>query len=571
YGCLDHDKARDEYTSQVKQFLQSKLLQPDSESKIEAVAVITSLLYGPTDVGNQCLAQQGIVEMMIVMAGEDEDELQQRVAAEAIIAAASKKDKCTSIATLGSKVLKKLYQSSNENIKVRALVGLCKIGSVGGTDASFRLLSDVSVSKLTASCKKYLLSSSKDKDLKKWACEGLAYLSLDADVKEEIISDEKTLSALVILAQSGDFSFLYGTITTFVNLCNSYDKQEILPEMLELAKFTKQHIPEEHIKDKPEYVEKRCRTLAKRNISSALVASSKTESKTTREMISRIFNAICQYQDLRGTVVQQGGTKALLALSKTNNSEKGKVHASQALARIGITINPEVAFPGQRSIEVVRPLMSLLHFDCTSLQNFESLMALTNLAQVSPSVQSQILKDSGFSKIEHYMFEDHDLLRRAAVQCTSNLIMNETVVKAFEGANDRVKLLVVLCEDDDIFTAKAASGALAMLTSVSEKACAKIFEAKSWFEILLMLVSSKDAEFQHRGVYIVNNLIQWSKELSEKIVDTNILEVLMALVRPEVDDVADNIKSLAADSLKKLEEYKLIKATENCSLASIQE
>lgn len=59
---------------------------------------------------------------------------------------------------------------------------------------------------------------------------------------------------------------------------------------------------------------------------------------------------------------------------------KGKNQASQALARIGITINPEVAFPGQRMCEVVRPLLGLLHQECKALENFEALMALCNLA-----------------------------------------------------------------------------------------------------------------------------------------------------------------------------------------------
>lgn len=35
---------------------------------------------------------------------------------------------------------------------------------------------------------------------------------------------------------------------TLVNLTNSYDKQEVLPEMIELAKFAKQHVPTEHHK-----------------------------------------------------------------------------------------------------------------------------------------------------------------------------------------------------------------------------------------------------------------------------------------------------------------------------------
>ena len=47
-------------------------------------------------------------------------------------------------------------------------------------------------------------------------------------------------------------------------------------------------------------------------------------------------------------MVQQGATKALLQLSLEGTTPKGKQCAAQALARIAITINPEVAFPGQR-------------------------------------------------------------------------------------------------------------------------------------------------------------------------------------------------------------------------------
>lgn len=61
----------------------------------------------------------------------------------------------------------------------------------------------------------------------------------------------------------------------------------------------------------------------------------------------RLFNALCSLQENRGIVVQQGGTKALLSLA-AEGTEKGKQTAANALARIAITINPEVAFPGQR-------------------------------------------------------------------------------------------------------------------------------------------------------------------------------------------------------------------------------
>ena len=46
-------------------------------------------------------------------------------------------------------------------------------------------------------------------------------------------------------------------------------------------------------------------TLAKLGATSALVALSKTESKNIRELICRVLNAICKFQELRGEVVQQ--------------------------------------------------------------------------------------------------------------------------------------------------------------------------------------------------------------------------------------------------------------------------
>ena len=562
YLCCDCDSQRAIYRDQVMDFINSKLKGMDIEDKVRATAAINALLMGPLDIGSHCLGQTGVMEMMLVMANSD-DVVQQCVAAEAIISAASKKDKCTSLANMGSGILKNLYKSSNDRIRVRALVGLCKLGSVGGTDASIRTFAEGSTSKLSKACRQLLINPSKDKDIKKWSAEGLAYLTLDADIKEELIEDKAAMTALVDLARNGDLSVLFGVVTTFVNLTNSYEKQEVIPELVELAKFAKQHVPEDHPKDAKEYVDNRCRRLCDLQVVTALVALTKSQSKTSREMISRVFNAVCELQELRGIVVQQGGVKALLKLALENNTDYGKNIASQALARIGITLNPEVAFPGQRCVEVVRPLVNILHPDCSALQNFEALMALTNLAQVSPSVRSRIFKDSGFSRIDSYLYEEHPLLKRAAVQCLVNLITSEEAVRIYEGDNDRVKYLVILCEEEDLDTVKAASGALAMLTSVSKKSCQKVFEPQCWREALIQLVSSKDSELQHRGICIVYNLIDCGGEVAEKIVETEILEVLIAITRPEVDDIDEKIKDIARRALERAEEHKLIKNIEN--------
>ena len=128
----------------------------------------------------------------------------------------------------------------------------------------------------------------------------------------------------------------YGVITTLVNLTNSYDVQEITDEMLELAKFAKHHIPEAHELDDEDFVDKRIFALAELGVTTALVALAKTESKNLKELIGRVLNAICKHRDLRGLVVQQGGSKVLVQLA-LDGTDKGKRTAARALSRIGIT------------------------------------------------------------------------------------------------------------------------------------------------------------------------------------------------------------------------------------------
>ena len=55
--------------------------------------------------------------------------------------------------------------------------------------------------KLARQCRKFLANEKKDHDLRKWAIEGLSYLSLDADVKEELCDDQIALAALFDLCK----------------------------------------------------------------------------------------------------------------------------------------------------------------------------------------------------------------------------------------------------------------------------------------------------------------------------------------------------------------------------------
>ena len=48
---------------------------------------------------------------------------------------------------------------------------------------------------------RFLANELKDVDLRKWAVEGLAYLTLDAEIKEELVKDEAAIQALVDIAK----------------------------------------------------------------------------------------------------------------------------------------------------------------------------------------------------------------------------------------------------------------------------------------------------------------------------------------------------------------------------------
>jgi len=529
YEQMYDDKRREAIIAEVSKFTQEKLMDPGLESKVRVVVAITTLLLNAPELGNSQL-KEGLLEMMLVMA-RSEEYIQQLVASEALIAAASKKKDVTAIVNQGLDILKTLYKSSNDHIKVRALVGLCKLGASGGSDAALRPFADGSSSKLAEACRRFLINPEKDSDLRRWAAEGLSFLTLDAEVKEKLVEDEPAMRALIELGKTGAQNVMYGVLATLVNITNSYDKQEIDPQMLELAKFAKHHIPEDHELDDEDFADKRIWTVAHMGVTSALVSLSKTESHNMRELISRILNAICKHADLRGLVVQQGGSKALIPLA-LEGTDKGTRCAASALSRIGITQDPAIAFPGQRSCDVVRPIALLLDPECDGLENFESLMALGNLASLNESTRKRILKDGNcIQAIENYMFEDHELIRRAAVQCWTNLCVSQMQVTRCEGDNDKVKYCVLLCGDDlDQNVVKAASGALAMLTSASNKICKKVFDSKQWNDCLLNLLASTDVEICLRGCVIVQNMVSSSKDTAEKVLETQIMEVLQALV-----------------------------------------
>uniref|UniRef100_A0A8C8AHG8 Protein unc-45 homolog B n=1 Tax=Otus sunia TaxID=257818 RepID=A0A8C8AHG8_9STRI len=564
YDDLRCDPERDNYRVICEDYIKSKIDPQNMDKTLHAIQIVSGVLQGPFDLGNKLLGMKGVMEMMVALCGS-EREIDQLVAVEALIHASTKLSRATFIISNGVTLLKEIYKKTkNEKIKIRALVGLCKLGSAGGTDYGLRQFAEGSTEKLAKQCRKWLCNTSIDARTRKWAVEGLAYLTLDADVKDDFVEDEPALQAMFQLAKTSDKTILYSVASALVNCTNSYDTKELVPELVQLAKFSKQHVPEEHPKDKKDFVVKRVKRLLKAGVVSALACMVKADSAIltdqSKELIARVFLALCEDPKDRGTIVAQGGGKALIPLA-VEGTEVGKIKASHALAKIAAISNPDMAFPGERVYEVVRPLVSLLNTERDGLQNYEALLGLTNFSGRSDKLRMKIVKERALPDIENYMFENHDQLRQAATECMCNLVVNKEVQERFVAdGNDRLKLVVLLCGEDDEKVQVAAAGALAMLTAAQKKLCSKMTEVTTqWLEILQRLCLHDNMEVQHRGLVIAFNLISADKELAKKLVETELLEILTYLGKQEDHPKKQHVINIARDCLMRCIDYGLIK------------
>ncbi|TKS78819.1 Protein unc-45 -like protein B [Collichthys lucidus] len=565
YDDLKCDPERDNFREICDHYIKSKIDPNDMDKTIHAINTISGLLQGPFDVGNALVGHQGIMEMMVALCAS-EREVDQMVAVEALIHSSSKMSRASFIITNGVSLLKDIYKKTkNERIKIRALVGLCKLGSAGGDDYSLRQFAEGSTEKLAKQCRKWLCNPQIDTKTRNWAIEGLAYLTNDADVKDDFVEDELALKAMFELSKSKDKTILYSVACTLVNCTNCYEKKEIIPELVQLAKFSKQHVPEQHPKDKKDFIQRRVKRLLKAGVTSALAVMVKADNSIltdqTKELLARVFLALSDDPKDRGILVAEGGGKALIPLA-LEGTPAGKVKASHALAKIAAISNPEIAFPGERVYEVVRPLVSLLQTDRDGIQNYEALRSLTNLAGFSEKLRVKIVKEKALPEIENYMFEDHEQIRQAATECMCNLVTCKEVQDRYlEDGNDKLKLLVLLCGEDDDKLQMAAAGGLAMLTAVQKKICAKLTKVTSqWLEILQRLCLHTDLKVQHRGLVIVYNMLNSDdSELGKKLIESELLEILSVIGKAEDNPKKQDAIDVARMCLVKAMDLGLIK------------
>ena len=553
-------KQKEEFNKQADSTISKYFEEPKEAENVKGLSSLITILEGSGETAEQIVSKDTVLNKVLNMAQSDNVETR-IMAGETLAYAASIKKVCVTLRADAMGILKSLYRAENDRLKVRGLVCMCKVGMTGGGNINEQHLSEDGIMQLYETCIKFLISADKEFEFKKLAIEALAFLTMNADIKEEIVANKEALNTLLDAAKSGDSIAVYGVCNCLVNLTNSFDKPERQEEMEKLAEYAQHQIPKLGEKDGPEYVKNRISILVDAGITSALVhLVAKIESNISKESIARIFHGIVTEQEHRGIVVQQGGGKTLIPLAIAGTAV-GRDLAAQAIAKIGITTNPTLAFPGQRCLEVVRPLIMLLGPDKAGLQQFEALMALTNLAQVSDDIRRRIIKERGISAIETFMFDEHEMLRLAATECMCNMTLCDDVVDLFmdeSSETERLKLLVLYSgEMEDRKLVRAATGALAILTE-REKICQQITTYKSSMDILKQLLVVDDVEIQHRAVFIVANMLESSKDVAEIIISGDIFEIFLALMTT-TEEERKAVREHAERGLKAAQKWGIIK------------
>lgn len=192
-----------------------------------------------------------------------------------------------------------------------------------------------------------------------------------------------------------------------------------------------------------------CRLRIKRLVAldaiPALVRLMSQDSKQTKEYAARTLRQLCVEESVRGQMGQQGGLKACTVVATDEECEKPiRREAAHAMAKALVTTNPTILSEHLR-LGCIKPLVFLCRdVDSSNLQQFEALMALTNLSSCGPVEQERFVAEKGVTAVHYLMFSDHMMVRRAATEVLCNLAAHEKLLKLLR-VPDKVRLWLGKC------------------------------------------------------------------------------------------------------------------------------
>lgn len=286
--------------------------------------------------------------------------------------------------------------------------------------------------------------------------------------------------------------------------------------------------------DSPEKVQSRVKKLAKsRDVLTTLVQLLKystTKSQNVVEMAVLSALHAAEVAEIRGSLVQCGVFQSLIPLSmhysgsldsskdagkkkplaKQQHGTKISNAAGQAIAKILISTNPNLISTSSL-FSSIRPLLDLCKGE-TQLLQFEALMALTNIASVSDETKNRIVTEpQGLATLQYLQFSEHELVRRAATEGICNLLPNEEVIEKIFMNEEKIRLWLAFAsveeEEEDFETARAAGGALAMVSQVPQVSWL-LMKHGGLQAFTRVIEVSKHDESLHRAFFAMENMLE---------------------------------------------------------------
>jgi protein unc-45 len=406
------------------------------------------------------------------------------------------------------------------------------------------------------------------------AVEMINYLIFHTVVKDELAagfkpSYQSTLTSLERLVKTADIpnageslsGFALATIFQHMAATNlqirkeGFEGKEVTmeqyDEMQKLGKTAeeKEVLESQQDPDTQASCNERIRKMAAANVPRALVALVEKASEHTLEEVVMAMNRMAGEPSVRGIMIQQGVLTACIKMEKnegpteTDTMKKVIRLARHCIAKILVTTNPSLLTSAQK-LGSIRPLISLVRDSNSSdLQQFEALMALTNLASSGDDGKNRIILEKGIPSLHFAMFSDHEMVRRSATEAMSNLIPHEAMMEHLKVV-DNLKLWLAFATDyeDNYECARAAAGCLAMATQSQDVALVLVQLDDNKFRTQMeTLLESGRLEIMHRALVIILNLVLLGGTTKEKAISEGLVTFCNAYITSCMDDVAKEL------------------------------
>eukprot|EP01049_Picozoa_sp_SAG25_P006105 SAG25_NODE_442_length_7969_cov_22.346203_5_plen_1031_part_00 len=535
------------------------------EQKEQGMAALACIASSCRDVGLEIAKRADVLEEVLMLAEATRFEGAQLSAAE-LCAHLASDDPAKCFNPLGGvAALRKLSAHQNPRIAVRAVTALAKLANVNTTHR-VRVLAD---GRVTARVIAALGSDGEHaEELRSWAVEAMAYLSLYPEVKEpfdqtlgishvvDMLNDEVEKSSTKHRDDADDASnaaepsvsgfvargtIQFGLVSIICNLTStelSKDEhirrklleqgQEATVEQVEkLRKLNECKDPNDDAYEEPpekltdERVIQRMRQVVvdQKGVAAILsvVRGNSDVSDNTKEMISKTMANCAAIQTCRGTMVQQGVVPLMVDIAKCEN-KLAQESAAQTLAKIAISTDPR-KFRSGAEYDMIVPLLKLTQSD-QGLHQFEACMALTNLASIDEPIRECMIKHGAFQNLQYLMTVDDERIMRAATECLCNLVACRGIVERLgrpgAAARNELKMFVVLsAEAADYETRRAAAGALATICGCCDtKVLDNLLSAEasvSYGDVVYVLgeMLTMNEEMLHRGMVALAGLSEY--------------------------------------------------------------